>query len=482
MKIKKVLAGTTAAVMALSMLAGCGGDGEKGGVTEVSWYVSGVKQDDGYDTVWNKVNELMEDRYGIRLKMVMTDGDNFSQRIQMMNAAREPYDLVFTSNWANSYYTNVENGSLLDITDKLPELAPKLYASLSEAEIKGASIDGRMYAVPNWQVQARAMGFMIPQEKLDKTGWSMDSFKNFSDLEPYLAKMKAVDPESNTGGGDWQSAMTNYGMITVVQEGLPGVIYYNKQGKPEVVDQFETPEFMEHAKMMRKWVKDGYFPEVRSKNTATNTTKCTTQGSWGNYKPGIEKEITLRSKHEYVAKQISPAVLSTESIISTMTGVGANSKHPDEAIKVLEIMYTDPEIYNMLSWGIEGQNYDKVSDKIIKVKDDNTYTISNWMIGSVANSYILEGNPENIWDTTKDFNDSAVVSPLMGFSLDNSAISAELGNCETVIKEYLDQIQYGLSEPEETVPKLISSLKTAGVDTVLAEVQKQIDEWWESNK
>lgn len=482
MKLKKVLAAVMAAVMSASLLASCGKENGDGGVTEVSWYLSGVKQDDSYDTVWNKVNELMEERYGLRLKIVLTDGDNFSQKIQMMNAGRDEYDLVFTSNWSNSYYTNVENGSLLDLTDKLPKLAPKLYASLSEAEIKGASVDGKLYAVPNWQVQARAMGFSIPQEKLDETGWSMDKLNSFADLEPYLAKMKEVDPESNTGGGLWQAAMTNYGMVTVVQEGLPGVIYYNKSGKPQVVNQFETPEFMEYAKMMRKWVQAGYFPEVRSKKTATKTSKCTTQGGWTNYKPGIEVEQTLSSNHQYVAKQISPAVSSTEVMISTMTGVGANSKHPDEAVKVLEIMYTDPEIYNMLAWGLEGQNYDKVSDNIIKIKDGNTYSISNWMIGSVANSYILEGNPENIWEVTKEFNDSAVVSPLMGFSLDNSAISAELGNCETVIKEYLDSIQYGTLDPEETVPKLISGLKTAGVDTVLTEIQKQIDEWWEKNQ
>ncbi len=482
MNKKKILAGLCAFTIALSAFTGCGTKEKNDGTTTLTWHLSGVKQDESYDKVWNKVNEILKEKYNLKLELVLTDGGNYSQKVQMMNAAREAYDLAFTSNWTNNYHINVENGSLYDITEKLPTIAPKLYGSLSEAEIQAVKIDEKIFAVPNWQVQGRAMGFIVPKEKLDLVGWSMDKFKTLEDLEPYFAAVAEKEPETIENGGSWRSLMSYYGMEMVTQEGLPGAIYFNKEGKPTVFNQYETDEFMNFAKLTRSWVKKGLYPAVRDVQSNQGTTKILKAAEWNNWKPGIGREQSARYGHDYVDKQISPAILSTEVILSTLTGVAATSKYPDEAVKMLEIMYTDKDIYNLLSWGIEGENYEFVdgSDKIIRVKENNTYSMSNWAMGSVINSYILEGNDENLWETTKQFNDAAVASPLLGFTLDNSAISAELGNCETVYKEYISTIEYGLSDPEEVVPKFISDLKNAGVDAVISEVQRQIDEWWES--
>ena len=481
---KRFLAGAAAAVVAAASLSGCGENKKEEDATKISWYLSGVKQDSTYDDVFNKVNEIMEERYGLKLNIVMTDGTNYSQKLQMMNAAQESYDLAFTSNWANDYYTNVINGSLLDLTERLPKEAPKLYESLSNVEKESAAIDGRIYAVPNWQVQARAMGFMIPTEKLDMAGCKIDDINSFEDLEKYFAAVTEIEPETNKGGGEWESAMINYGLLAVTRVGFPGCIYYKKEGKPQIINQYDSPEFLEYAKLMKSWVEKGYLPKVHNEKDDSTKDHIVNPGAWSNWKPGVGLDITRRAGYEILAKQISPAVLSTEAIIATMTGVGANSKNPEAALKVLEIMYTDKELYNMLSWGIEGVNYDKISDNMISIKEGSTYTMSNWMLGSVANSFVTEGNPENIWDITKEFNDSAVVSPLLGFTLDTSEISSELGNCENVVKEYLDTIQYGTGTqaPEEIIAQLNAELKVAGVDKVLTVIQKQIDEWWAENK
>lgn len=483
MKNKKRIAAGLALVVTLTSFAGCGEKKGKNGTTEVSWYLSGVKMDQTWDNVWNKVNELMEERYKLKLNINMVDGSNFSQKIQMMNASQESYDLAFTSNWSNDYSTNVANGSLLDITDMLPEITPTLWDSLSEAERKGAAVDGKIYAVPNWQVQARAMGFSFPKELLDKTGMTLDDFNSLEDLEPYYAKVNAIDPEHNSqNGANWQTVMTNYGYVTVVKEGLPGVINVNKSGKPQIINQFDTPEYLEFCKFTRDLTKKGYFPKVTDNKNYTGTGLVRYSVGIINWKPGIGIEQAKGFKYDVADKQISKAVLSTESILSTMTGIGSNSKNPEEALKVIEIMRTDKEIYNMLSFGLEDVDYEKTADNKIKTLEGSTYGIPNWSIGSVANSYILDGNPDTLWEDTKKFNDSAIVSPLMGFQLNSEPILAELGNCETVLKEYFDLLNQGrIEDVEGTIKKLNEELKTAGVDTVMEYIQGEIDAWWKEN-
>lgn len=484
MKNKKKIAATLAVAMTLTGLSACGGNGSKDGkTTEISWYLSGVKMDSTWDDVWNKVNELMEERYNIKLAINMVDGSNFSQKVQMMNASQETYDLAFTSNWSNDYSTNVANGSLLDITDMLPEVTPTLWESLSEAERKGAAVDGKIYAVPNWQVQARSMGFSFPQELLDKTGMTLDDFNSLEDLEPYYAKVTAIDPEHNAkNGADWQTVMTNYGYVTVVKEGVPGVINVKASGKPQIINQFDTQEYVDFCKLIRSFTKKGYFPEVTDNKNYSGTGLIRNAVGIINWKPGLDVEQKRSLKYDVATKQISDALLSTESIISTMTGIGANSKNPEEALKVIEIMRTDKEIYNMLSFGLEGANYEKTGDNTIKTLDSSTYSIPNWSIGSVANSYILDGNPETLWEDTKEFNDSAIISPLMGFQLDSEPILAELGNCETVLKEYKDILNQGkVEDVEGTIKKMNEELKTAGVDKVMEYIQSEIDAWWKEN-
>lgn len=478
MKTKKLMAVLLAAAMSVTAMSGCGEKKDEDGITTVSWYLSGVKQDDSYDAVFNKVNELMSERYGIKLDIVLTDGANYSQKIQMMNASQEEYDLAFTSNWTNNFYTNVVNGSLLDLTELLPQYAPTLYESLSQAELDAVTIDGKIYAVPNWQAQSRTTGLYIPKEQIEKTSYTMDMLNSIEDLEGYYAEFHNVEPESNRGTGTWQTYMTTKGIISVVQEGLPGAIYYNKAGKPEIVNQYETQEFEDFAKLVRSWVEKGYYPEVRATQQNDKVSKLDTPGGWDNWNPSGGKQLSLRTGHEYLDKPITQGVISNDTLLATLTAVGANSKHPVEAVKVMEIMHTDKEIYNMLSFGIEGVNYDKIGENTIKVKDDNTYSMANWALGSVANSFLLEGNDENLWEITKERDNNAIVSPLIGFNPDTSKISAELGNCQTVVKEYMDTIQYGYEDPSVTIPKLREELKIAGADTIIKEVQRQIDEWW----
>ncbi len=476
-KMKRVilLSGAIAAVLAG---AGCSRGGE--GDTKLTWYMPGVKTDSSYDDVFKAVDDKLSEKYGLGLDIRLIDSKNFSQKMQMMNASREKYDLVFTSNWSNNFYTNVDNGALADLTDVLKENAPNVYKSLSKSEKDAVTVNGKMYAVPNWQVQARAAGFCFPKEMVEKTGIDIDSINSFEDLEPYLASITSENPECNKIGGGWHHAMTYYGMVTVVQQGLPGAVYYNKSGKPEVINQYETEEFARFAKLMRKWVNDGYSSGVLGTKDYRKKEYKQTPVWWDGWKPGQDIEDSNNYGYDIVTKQISPAVISAESILGTLTGISANSAHINEACRMIEVFNTDKEIYNLLAWGIDGKDYEKVSDNIIKINDDSTYSMSNWMIGSVENSYIIDGNSADLWEKTRSFNDAAVVSALNGFSPDNSSFNAELGNCETVVKEYLDTIQFGLADPDETIAKFNADLKVAGVDTVLAEVQKQIDKWWET--
>lgn len=504
---KKIVALFLSVIMAMGCFAGCGqsADDEKKKtgeseatetsstqetetnkekkseeVTTLTWYISG-SQDDTYQAVWDEVNKLLEERYNLKLEMNIIDGGNFDQKLQMMNASCEEYDLAYTATWTNNIYTNIQNGSLYDLTDLLPEYAPTVWAEMSEAEKQSARGDSRIYAVPNWQLQTRTTALSVPKDKLEKTSYTMDDLKTLEDIEKYLEEIVAVEPESKKFALAFGSSMmAYYDMCYVVGENLPGAIRL-EDGKPAIINQYETDEFRAFVKTMYEWYQKGLMDtngiaDKEYRNSDIQQAPC-----WinSNYSPGDDVSQSARYGYDIYVEPISNAIMSTESILAAATCVGAYSKHPEKAVQMMEILRTDPEIYNMLVYGVEGVNFEKVGDTQIKKIEGSTYGISNWEIGNVRYSYVLENESVDKYQQLKEYNDNGVASALIGFSVDTTDIISQIGNCETVIKEKLNNMEYGqVEDPDKAVDEFIQALKDAGADEIITEVQNQVDTWW----
>ena len=141
----------------------------------------------------------------------------------------------------------------------------------------------------------------------------------------------------------------------------------------------------------------------------------------------------------------------------------------------------EKEVFGISAPGVrEGKHYEKVDDNTIKTLSDSGYSHGmSWALGNVFNTYVLEGQPADVWEQTKELNDSAKTSPLLGFSFDPDPVATEITNISTVVKQY-ESLVGGELRVEETNAEFVEQLKVAGVDTVIEEMQKQVDEFMAS--
>ena len=105
--------------------------------------------------------------------------------------------------------------------------------------------------------------------------------------------------------------------------------------------------------------------------------------------------------------------------------------------------------------------------------------IPNWEMASIANSYLLSSAADDVVEKTEEYNNSAKASPIIGmqFSVDN--IATEMANCRTVVNEQLQMLELGLTDDVDAkLAKFREDLKISGVDSMIEELQKQLDEWW----
>jgi putative aldouronate transport system substrate-binding protein len=161
------------------------------------------------------------------------------------------------------------------------------------------------------------------------------------------------------------------------------------------------------------------------------------------------------------------------------------SKHPEEALKFLELLHTDEITFNILAHGIEGKHWVFVDKekKLIGfpsgVTGDNVgyNPAQGWMWGNQFLEYYTLPAQVGAWDKTKELNKQAVGSVALGFSLNPDPIKNELAQLSSVHSQYGLPLETGLVDPATALPEYQAKLKEAGLDKVVAEIQSQLLAW-----
>ncbi|WP_027293099.1 ABC transporter substrate-binding protein [Robinsoniella sp. KNHs210] len=495
MKRKKLVALGLAAVMAAGALTGCGGastdkkkavaegttdSGEKQEAVNIKIHTIISDQQDG-EAVMDALNEYTREKIGVTVDYVF-HGGAYADKIQTIIASGEEYDACFTSNWLNPYNTNVAKGAFLNIQDLLPEAAPQLYKLIPDYMWEGVTVDSGIYAIPNQQIVARQMFTCLSKEFADfaeSKGIKTADIKDLKTAENY-AQVIYDEYGAKLGGIDFTQSSSYCGYECISDYLSAGVIKMDDK-TARVVNFYETDEWMDLLKELEKLNamglldgECGYMPEYAESQSRAN--KISLQYG-GTYKPGVEAEEEARRGMKFVTASTMdvPPYISTNSITATMYGISVTSKHPEETLKYLQLINTDPYAINLLAYGIEGKHYEKIDDHFIRTIPDSGYSHGqSWGLGNVFNTYALDGQPEDVWAQTKAMNDSAVVSPILGFSFNSEPVKSEITNVAKVVKQY-ESLVGGELPVEETNEEFLKKLDVAGIDTIIAEMQKQVD-------
>jgi len=188
-----------------------------------------------------------------------------------------------------------------------------------------------------------------------------------------------------------------------------------------------------------------------------------------------------------VVAPVSEPFLNSGYITQIMWAIPRQSKSPEKAMAFMNLLFSDPEVVNLLNYGIEDQHYIKVSDNEIKFPEgvtvvDHPYNFGlSWEFGNQFLSYVFEGTDPDIWDKTREYNDSALQSAALGFIVDVEPIKNEFAAVFNVFVQYQSGLGTGSVDPDVYLPEFIEKLKAAGIDTIVAEKQRQLDDWAANN-
>ena len=69
----------------------------------------------------------------------------------------------------------------------------------------------------------------------------------------------------------------------------------------------------------------------------------------------------------------------------------------------------------------------------------------------------------------------------MGFTFDPANVTDEITACTNVVSQYYNTIVLGLEDTETLLAQFREELHNAGIDTIIAEKQAQLDAWAAQN-
>ncbi len=436
--------------------------------------------------VEDAINAYIADKIPVQIHMTDISSSEYTDKANLSLANNE-INLLWTASWEPTIGTNdlVATGAVYDITDLLA--GSTLYDSMAEGQWEATKYDGKNYFVPVYKDNVEGYDFMFRQDLVDKYGWDVNSVKELKDLEPMLADASAEGLKytflTQKCSLFYRWYIDKYDFFT--NESTSTWVAVDRETN-EVVNTVLTDDYKEFCELMAKWFEAGYISE----DEVTKTTPETVAQSkdWAiSWWTDIPVNIEAESRYGQPVA-IVPATqrwAHSTSALGSCYAITANST-PEQAkacIDFLGLLYTDSKLADLYTFGIEGEDYTYDENGQV-VQNSENYNHSMWESASATIVTPLANEPANKAELYEEFNGSANVSCAAGFRCDKAPVEAQFTACQNVFNQYgyiLENGGYASSDIDSILEEYQAALDEAGYQDVLAEFQKQYNEWKSQN-
>lgn len=447
---------------------------------ELDWYYPGPDVPADLSTVQDAVNKITQAKINATIKLHPIGFGDYDQKMNTVVASGEKTDIIWTSSWLFDYAKNQSKGAFIALDELLDQHAPSLKSSLPAFVFDSAKIDGKLYAVPNYQSVTFREGFTIQKRFVDKYKLDINSIKKIEDIEPFLAQIKAGEPDIIPFGLAYKGTFGNM-QKTLGFEQVSDQVLISLAEPDKIINRFDNPFYTTYTNLMRSWYTKGYINEdaatVKNFNDLNKTGKVAVFFH-SSLNAGADAQFKAAfGGQDQVLVPLTAPYVQTGGPIATMNAISRTSKNPERAMMFINLLNTDAELYNTITYGVEGKHYTK-ENGIVKVNKDAGYAPNtDWVFGNIFNGYLPEGKDASVVEQQKKDNETAESSPIMGFLFQPGDVSAEIANITSVIDQYAPGLDTGTVDPAKKLAEFQSKLKSAGIDKVIAEAQKQLDAW-----
>ena len=164
-----------------------------------------------------------------------------------------------------------------------------------------------------------------------------------------------------------------------------------------------------------------------------------------------------------------------------MLAIPVTSENPAMAMQFINEMHTNPELTNLLAWGVEGRQYTVVSENPIRVKPmENDSWIPAVLVWTLGNQYLVHlsdiepADKYTLMAATKEGIPEHISN---GFRFNVSDFQDIITAVNSIYEEYRVPIRLGLIDPDEGVAAMRAKLNEVGFGQLKAAVVADFEKW-----
>ncbi len=452
-----------------------------------------------YDLVYGAINELAKKDLNCEISVSFMPLSDYQTKYALTLASGEPLDLIYAAPWAY-YAAEAEKGAFLEITQEMLEkYMPLTYANQNMVWYDQAKVQGKTYFVS--ANLANIVGYAILFRDDLRTKYDLDPVTDITTLEAYFDAIaqneKGIYPYAITQHNDLlKIILFNNAHDIISIQGSETVDYFCYKYEPgkaitsaDISWIPDTPEYLEYATKMKEWADKGYW----SKNAIADTSAVRDAFENGTSASFVQNVGTLGvSAKTLESKGMTPEAADiypdAYRFFGLYTGdgiaVAANSKNPERALMLLDKLKMDKEYFELMRFGVEGVHWTAVGDTQYSIDDPDAqqryiFGGTSWGIKNVMYERTRVDQFKTTTDIYERWKADGVQSPTVEFVFDTSSIQNEMTNLTNLRAKHMYLIDLGLAgDPEAAIAAYTKAAKTAGLDKIMAELARQLDEYF----
>lgn len=451
--------------------------------------------------VLEELNKISVAELGVEVDIQYFTDDQLQISIQ----SGEVFDMYYTCDWYNNFARCVSMGLFADITDKVQEWTPELYATMPEYVWDLAKTsDGILYAIPVKKDFAPINMLTYDAEFYESIGMELpDRIEKLSEMTPYLKAWKEAYPDRYpiTVGGSPAGLDTTFDFIDrTVNIGVTRAVDGTQDATPVVISEFEDPVILDRWATMHEWYEAGYvnpdaptLTEDAIESKGKDHNHFTWTQAWNGY--------DWSSARDFAADTViySGPYMSSAGVQGSMNAFSVTLEDDlarfELAMKYQELVNTNLLYRDTLRYGVEGYHWNYVDvpqedgtvKQAVMKTDIGNENYGPWAFSqgsyALASISVAQENLDgtwaapvlNQWDLYFADVETAKVSTIAGFMFDSSNWDSEYAEIQAIKAEYWNELTCGVLDPAEVVPEILEKMRAAGLDDIIADCQAQLD-------
>lgn len=438
------------------------------------------------------LNEITEKEINTHVTLDLVEVGNYDQQISLKMSSGEPLDLFLSMGFT---YQAAQN-QLMPINDLLDEYGQDIKALMGDL-MDATTVNGEILGVTPYRILSGGIYAVMRTDVLEELGLlekaqnmtSMDEFeeilaavKENTSYVPLVCGTKGVivaHSGAYLNSNDF-SEMTCYDQLG---DSLK-LIAASMDGDGKVYNNFASEQYREMYERVAGWYEKGYIYKDSATTQDYDASLVKANVGFAYVCPGeigIEATKSAECGTDMTCVEIMETPITESSCTGFVWAVPVTAAEPEAAMKLLNMMYTDSRIVNLLAWGIEDEHY-VVKDGVACYPDGVDASSCGWhtMDWAYGNQFLVlpwEGQSADIREVSETILKGAERSPYLGFICDTENIQTELSAVTSVVNEFLASIDSGTADAA-FYDEFLEKLDKNGAQVIIDEYQRQLDEWF----